>query len=437
MEIYMKDVVIIGGGILGTSLAHWLTRLYEGDICVLEKEDRIASHASGRNTGVLHRPFYLDPEKNKIFTKSASLMYDIWKKYTLENNLPWLEVGTLEIAIKEEQYNHLEKYLEWGELNGIDKKDLTLLSRREVKNLEPNVECVAALRCKSDTAVDYSKLTEQLKIDAESNGAKFILNSHVEHVKEDDECVSIHVKNISKPIQCKLMINCAGGNSVDIAHMLNIGKEYTDLHFRGEYWIADQPYDSIVNTNIYSVPRHPSFPFLDPHWIIRVDGRRQIGPNAVPVAGPNVYKGMAIDGNELISKIIEILQSGTRKLILNPEFLSLFWNEWMSSLSKDVMIKRAQQFIPKLKAGYFTRKGTAGIRSPVLNNTGKFVSDTIELDGPHTYHILNYNSPGATGAPAYAAYIINRLEEAKMLNLSRKNKQPGIWNFEQIVSHFN
>tara|TARA_B100000446_G_C10519460_1_gene329793 strand:- start:940 stop:1599 length:660 start_codon:yes stop_codon:yes gene_type:complete len=219
--------------------------------------------------------------------------------------------------------------------------------------------------------------------------------------------------------------------------MLNVGKEYTDLHFRGEYWIADQPYDSIVNTNIYSVPRHPSFPFLDPHWIIRVDGRRQIGPNAVPVAGPNVYEGIAIDGNELISKIIEILQSGTRKLILNPEFLSLFWNEWMSSLSKDVMIKRAQQFIPKLKAGYFTRKGTAGIRSPVLNNTGKFVSDTIELDGPHTYHILNYNSPGATGAPAYAAYIINRLEETKMLNLSRKNKQPGIWNFEQIVSHFN
>ena len=327
--------------------------------------------------------------------------------------------------------------MKWGELNGIDKKDLTLLSRNEVKNLEPNVECVAALRCKSDTAVDYSKLTEQLKIDAESNGAKFILNSHVEHVKEDDECVSIHVKNISKPIQCKLMINCAGGNSIDIAHMLNVGKEYTDLHFRGEYWIADQPYDSIVNTNIYSVPRHPSFPFLDPHWIIRVDGRRQIGPNAVPVAGPNVYEGIAIDGNELISKIIEILQSGTRKLILNPEFLSLFWNEWMSSLSKDVMIKRAQQFIPKLKAGYFTRKGTAGIRSPVLNNTGKFVSDTIELDGPHTYHILNYNSPGATGAPAYAAYIINRLEETKMLNLSRKNKQPGIWNFEQIVSHFN
>ena len=155
------------------------------------------------------------------------------------------------------------------------------------------------------------------------------------------------------------------------------------------------------------------------------------------MAGPNVYEGIAIDGNELISKIIEILQSGTRKLILNPEFLSLFWNEWMSSLSKDVMIKRAQQFIPKLKAGYFTRKGTAGIRSPVLNNTGKFVSDTIELDGPHTYHILNYNSPGATGAPAYAAYIINRLEETKMLNLSRKNKQPGIWNFEQIVSHFN
>jgi len=433
----MKDVVIIGGGILGTSLAHWLARLYDGDICVLEKEDRVAPHASSRNTGVLHRPFYLDPAKKRVFAKSSSLMYGIWKDYAAKNGLPWLEVGTLEIAVEEEQYKQLEKYLEWGEANGIDKKDLSLLSRSEVKNSEPNVECVAALHCKSDTAVDYGRFTEQLKMDAEANGAKFILNSHVKLVKEEDGYVGVYVKNLSKPILSKLMINCAGGNSIDIAHMLSIGKEYTDLHFRGEYWIADQPYASIVNTNIYSVPRHPSFPFLDPHWIIRVDGTRQIGPNAVPVAGPHAYEGMAIDANELISKIMEMLQGGTRKLVLNPEFLSLLWDEWMSSLSKDAMIKRAQRLVPKLKSEYFTRKGIAGIRSPVIDNTGNFVPDTIELEGSHTYHILNYNSPGATGAPAYAAYVISRLENAKMLNLPRKNKQSDIWNFEQIISYFD
>jgi len=433
----MKDVVVIGGGILGTSLANWLARLYDADVCVLEKEGRVASHASGRNTGVLHRPFYLDPERKKIFAKSASIMYSIWKEYAAENNLPWLEVGTLEVAVEEEQYKQLEKYLEWGKINGIDRKDLNLLSGEEVKDLEPNVECIGALHCKSDTAVDYGQLTEHLKIDAETNGAKFILNSHVELVKEDDGYVSIHVRNLSKPILCKLMINCAGGNSIDIAHMLNTGKEYTDLHFRGEYWIADHPYTSLVNTNIYSVPRHPSFPFLDPHWIIRVDNTRQIGPNAVPVAGPHAYEGMAIDSNELISKVVEILQGGTKKLVLNPEFLSLLWNEWMSSLSKDVMIKRVQRFIPKLKPEYFSKKGIAGIRSPVIDDTGRFVPDTIELKGLHTYHILNYNSPGATGAPAYAAYIISRLEEAEMLNLPRKSKQSGLWNFEQIVSCFD
>lgn len=380
----MKDVVIVGGGILGTSLAHCLSQLYDGDICVLEKEDRVASHASSRNTGVLHRPFYLDPAKKRVFAKSASIMYGIWKDYAAKNGLPWLEVGTLEIALEEEQYKQLEKYLEWGESNGIDRKDLSLLSRSEVKNSEPNVECIAALHCKSDTAVDYGRFTEQLKMDAEANGAKFILNSPVELVKEEDGYVGIYVKNLSKPIMSKLMINCAGGNSVDIAHMLSVGKEYTDLHFRGEYWIADQPYTSIVNTNIYSVPRHPSFPFLDPHWIIRVDGTRQIGPNAVPVAGPNAYEGMAIDANELISKIMEMLQGGTRKLVLNREFLSLLWDEWMSSLSKDAMIKRVQRFIPKLKSEYFTRKGIAGIRSPVIDNTGNFVPDTIELEGLHT-----------------------------------------------------
>ena len=433
----MKDVVIIGGGILGTSLAHWLTQLYEGDICVLEKENKVASHASSRNTGVLHRPFYLDPAKKRVFAKSASIMYDIWKRYAAKNGLPWLEVGTLEIAVEEAQHKQLEKYLEWGEANGIDKKDLSLLSRSEVKNLEPNIECIAALHCKSDTAVDYARFTQQLKMDAEANGAKFILNSQVEIVKEENGYVSIHVKNLSKPILSKFMINCAGGNSTDIAHMLGIGKEYTDLHFRGEYWIADQPYSSMVNTNIYSVPRYASFPFLDPHWIIRVDGTRQIGPNAVPVAGPHAYEGVAIDANELVSKIVEMLQGGTRKLVLNPEFLSLLWDEWMSSLSKDAMIKRAQRLMPKLKPEYFTQKGIAGIRSPVIDNTGNFVPDTIELEGQHTYHILNYNSPGATGAPAYAAYVISRLENAKMLNLPRKNKESDIWNFEQVVSYFD
>lgn len=433
----MKDVVIIGGGILGTSIAYWLSMLYDGNICVLEKEDRVASHASSRNTGVLHRPFYLDPEKKRVFAKSASIMYGIWKKYAAKNGLPWLEVGTLEVAVEEAQHKQLEKYLEWGEVNGIEKKDLSLLSRSEVKNLEPNVECVAAIHCKSDTAVDYGLFTENLKMDAEANGVKFILNSHVKSIKEEDGYVAIYVKNLSEPILSKLMVNCAGGNSTDIAHMLGIGREYTDLHFRGEYWIADQSYASIVNTNIYSVPRHPSFPFLDPHWIVRVDGTRQVGPNAVPVAGPHAYEGMAIDANELLSKVVEIFQSGTRKLVLNPEFLSLLWDEWMSSLSKNVMIKRAQRFVPKLKPEYFTKKGIAGIRSPVIDNTGNFVPDTIELAGRHTFHILNYNSPGATGAPAYAAYVISRLEKAGMLNITKKNKQSDIWNFEQITSHFD
>lgn len=431
----MKDIAIVGGGILGTSLALWLTRLYDADVCVIEKESRIASHASSRNTGVLHRPFYLDPERKKVFAKSASIMYGIWKQYAAKNNLPWLEVGTLKIALEEDQCKHLEKYLEWGETNGIDRKDLKLLSKNEVKSIEPNVECVAALQCKSDTAVDYGRFTEQIKVEAEANGTKFILNSPVESV-EENERVRIHVKN-SKSIECKLMINCAGGNSIDIAHMLNVGKQYTDLHFRGEYWIADEPHSYLVNTNIYTVPKHPSFPFLDPHWVIRADHTRQIGPNAVPVAGPYAYEGMAVDGNELLSKIREVFQSGTRKLMFNKEFLSLFWNEWMSSISKDIMIKRAQKFIPKLKPEYFTRKGIAGIRSPVIDNRGNFVPDTIELEGVNTYHILNYNSPGATGAPAYAAYIINKLQDRKMLDLPRKDKRSDIWNFEKFVSHFD
>src|SRR5439155_928136 len=90
----------------------------------------------------------------------------------------------------------------------------------------------------------------------------------------------------NEPHRTRFRINCAGGNSIDLAHRLGVGLEYTDLFFRGEYWEIDPAYHHLASRNVYTVPRHPELPFLDPHWIIRADGRREIGPNAVPVAGP-------------------------------------------------------------------------------------------------------------------------------------------------------
>ncbi|HSB57430.1 MAG TPA: FAD-dependent oxidoreductase [Nitrosopumilaceae archaeon] len=422
------DVVIIGGGILGTSISYWLSSLFEIRVCVIDKELDVGMHASSRNTGVVHSPFYLDPYKKKL-AKSAFLSYDLWKTLAEKRELPWKMVGTLEVALDEEQCKTLEKFMTWGVDNGIPRNDLELLDRNEVLKKEPNVSCHSAVFCKRDAVVDYGMFTRQLKKESERNGTNFLLKHTVRSIEKGNK---INLENNTN-VEADLIINCAGGNSLDVAKMFGIAQEYADLHFRGEYWIAQKEHSNLVRTNVYSVAEFKDFPFLDPHWIIRTDGRSEVGPNAVPVPSPETYSGYIGDAETLISKLSEIITGNAKKLLSNPDFISLISKEWLSSISKTVMIDRVKRFIPKIRSSFFSERGTAGIRTPIISPDGAFLPDVMELENEISYHILNYNSPGATGAPAYSAYIIKKLKEKGFLDYA-ENRKDRIWDFEKIVS---
>jgi len=423
------DVAIIGGGILGTSISYWLSSLFDIQVCVIDKESDVGMHASSRNTGVVHSPFYLDPQKKKILAKSAFLSHDLWKTFAEKRALPWKMVGTLEVALNEDQHKILEKYMKWGVNNGIPQSDLELLDKNEVLNKEPNISCHSAVFCKRDAVVDYGMFTKQIKKESEKNGTKFLLNHKVRSIEKGPK---INFEN-NENMTANLIINCAGGNSLDIAKMFGMAQEYSDLHFRGEYWIAQKEYTNLVKTNIYSVAKFKDFPFLDPHWILRIDGRSEVGPNAVPVPSPETYSGYIGNAEILISKLSEIITGNAKKLFYNPDFISLLSKEWLSSISKTTMINRVKQFIPKIKPAFFSERGTAGIRTPIITPDGAFLPDIMELENENSYHILNYNSPGATGAPAYSAHIVKKLESKGFLDYTHSTKD-SIWNFEKIVA---
>ena len=423
------DVAIIGGGILGTSISYWLSSLFDIHVCVIDKESDVGMHASSRNTGVIHSPFYLDPQKKEILAKSAFLSYELWKTLAEKRELPWKRVGTLEVALDEDQHKTLEKYMRWGVNNGIPQSDLELLDRNEVLKKEPNVNCHSAIFCKRDAVTDYGRFTRQLKTESEKNGTAFLLNHEVISIEKGPK---INLKNNTN-ITANLIINCAGGNSLDVAKMFGLAQEYSDLHFRGEYWIAQEKYTNLVKTNIYSVTKFKDFPFLDPHWIIRIDGRSEVGPNAVPVPSPETYSGYIGNAETLISKLSEIITGNAKKLLSNPDFISLISKEWLSSISKTVMIDRVKQFIPKIRSSFFSERGTAGIRTPLITPNGEFLPDVIELENEISFNILNYNSPGATGAPAYSAYVVKKLENRGFLDYAHSAKD-SIWNFEKIVT---
>ena len=424
------DVAIIGGGILGTTISYWLSTLYDIKTCVIEKENAVAKHTSSRNTGVVHGPFYLDPKKRKTSAVSSLISYDLWKILAKKKNVPWSEVGTIEVAIEEPQHKTLEKYLKWGTQNGIPGEQLELLDSKGLTKKEPNLKAYSGLFCKRDVSTDYGIFTKELQNESERNGTTFLFNHQVRDVEEKSE-VKITFSDNST-LNSKFVINCSGGNSLDLAKKFGLAEQYNDLHFRGEYWVADKKYADLVKTNIYSVARFSEFPFLDPHWIKRADGRTEIGPNAVPVSSPETYEGYAGELSEAISKIREIFTGNVIKLLTNPSFLKMISKEFLSSVSKSAMVYRVQKFIPKIKPEYFSTHGTAGIRTPIITPKGTFMSDILELYGKNSFHVINYNSPGATGAPAYSAFIVKQLQEKGFLDYPLKQKE-SFWKFEDIV----
>jgi (S)-2-hydroxyglutarate dehydrogenase len=429
------DVTVIGGGILGTSVAYWLGNQYNGRIAVLEKENDVAFHTSRRNTGVVHRPFYLDPLKRRIFARSSQAAYGMWRTYAKERGLPWSPVTTLEVATRPDDVKRVEKYYHWGLENGMDESELAVLSSEEVRKLEPHVRSFGAIWSKTDTAVDYRAFTRSLRTDAETEGIKFLLGFEVGSVKQSGDVLEIAPRNGGDPIQTRFLINCAGGSSLRIAHMLGVGLQYCDLNFRGEYWEIGSPWTFLATRNIYTVAQHPELPFLDPHWIVRADGRREIGPNAVPVAGPYTYRGFFTGPGQAIRKILEAPIANKLALLYNRDFLELAGEEWLSSISKSEMAKRAQEFIPEIKVQHLVRRGIAGVRAQIIDRRGNFLKEAIELEGPLSYHVTNYNSPGATGSPAFAAWLVGRLRDGGLLgHLSRKGKtEQGVWDFDLVT----
>ncbi len=424
--------MIIGGGILGVSISYFLSFLNKSKkIGVVEQAHSVAFHTSGRNTGKVHAPYLYNPEKKKLFAKAAFHGYEMWEEYAKLRDLPFKKDGVIEVALKKKDIKVLEKYLKWGKQNGLEDEDIELIDKLELKKIEPEIKCEAALNVHRDGSADYSIFTNSIMKDSKNNNTQFLLDTKVTEIKKENGEWRITLNDEHK-IFAKFLINAAGGEAIDVAHSIGIAENLTDVHFRGEYWRAPKKYHNLTKTSIYSVPEFPDYPFLDPHWIIRVDGSCEIGPNAVPVFSPYGYNKTE-NIKKFIPKILEMLGSGARKTIFDKQFQELAINEIQSSISKNTMVDRIKRFLPKIDTDEITEKGTAGIRSSVIDENGKFVPDVILLDDDISFHILNYNSPGATGALPFSAHIVNHLNKEGLLDSEDLDTQCGPWRFSEII----
>jgi L-2-hydroxyglutarate oxidase len=416
------DITIVGGGILGCAIAYFLSITTDSTIILMEREKKVAMHTSSRNTGKVHAPFYYNPEKKSSTAAYALKGFDMLKRYCAFHNLPFKEDGVVEIATNQIEIDTLSKHVQWAHKNGLRDEDVKLLSKSEMLEIEPNVKCEAGLVCIRDASTNYGLINQKLMEDAAQLGCKTSFENKfrsIQHNTNANANRKMTIKGTVKDIPTDYVINAAGGNSLDIAHNLDLAKEYTDLYFRGEYWIAPQNYNSLTKRSIYSIPRNTEYPFLDPHWIVRSDGRCEVGPNAVPVFGPYSYTSYDNFKN-IIPKIFRSCRASVLKLLLNKQFIQLVSNEFSSSLSKTNMINRVRRFLPSLNPNDFEQRGMAGIRTILIDKNGEFASESLVVEGESSLHILNYNSPGATGALPFAANIARRLVQKNIANRTSK-----------------
>ena len=416
------DITIVGGGILGCSIAYFLSITTDSTIILMEQEKKVAMHTSSRNTGKVHAPFYYNPEKKSSTAAYALKGFDMLKRYCTFHNLPFKEDGVIEIATNEREIDTLSKHVQWAHKNGLRDEDIKFLSKSEMLEIEPNVKCDAGLVCIRDASTNYGLINQKLMEDATKLGCNTTFENKfrsIQHNTNTNASRKMTIKGTVEDLATDYVINAAGGNSLDIAHNLDLAKEYTDLHFRGEYWAAPQKYNSLTKRSIYSVPRNTEYPFLDPHWIIRSDGRCEVGPNAVPVFGPYAYTSYDNLKN-VLPKIFDSCRVGVLKLLLNKQYIKLVSKEFSSSLSKTNMVNRVKKFLPSLNPNDFKQRGMAGIRTILIDKNGEFASESMVVEDDSSLHILNYNSPGATGALPVAANIARTLVQKNIANRTFK-----------------
>ena len=181
------DLIIIGGGILGTSLSYFLSFLNKSKkIAVIEQEHSVAQHTSSRNTGKVHAPYLYNPEKKKLFAKTAFHGYDMWEQYCKLKNIPFKKDGVIEVAINQKDVKVLEKYCKWGKQNGLKDNDIELMNKEELKKIEPEIKCESALYVHKDASTDYSLCTNAIMQDSKRNNTKFLVNTRVTKIKKSE-----------------------------------------------------------------------------------------------------------------------------------------------------------------------------------------------------------------------------------------------------------
>jgi L-2-hydroxyglutarate oxidase LhgO len=390
------DVAVIGGGIVGLALADaWLAAHPGSQVLVLDKEERLAEHASGRNSGVLHAGFYYAPDSLKAqLTRRGNQML---RAFCEERGVPVREVGKVVVTTSPEQVPQLDELYARGQANGVP---LEMVDEAGLRELEPLARTHGRALWSPSTAVaDPVSVVEALAARVRERGGEVRLGTPVV------EAGPGWIRTPYQRIEVGHTINAAGLYADRVARWFGVGEDYAMLPFKGLYWYSNWPAGRLQR-HVYPVP-DPRNPFLGVHLTVTVSGRTKVGPTAIPSLWREDYRGVrGIRPSEMAS-IAKLYPRFLRSP--HHDVPGLVRTE-LPKYSRRHLVSQARVLVPSVQPEDFRERGRVGVRAQLLHvPSGRLEMDFVVRPGERSTHVLNAVSPAWTSSLAMAEWIVERI----------------------------
>jgi len=379
------NILVIGGGIIGTATALSLQNSSNLNILLIEAEKKLAFHQTGNNSGVIHSGLYYKPGslKAKNCTEGRELLYGFCEQH----NIPHDRCGKIVVATNESELNALDELYKRGIANGLT--GIKKLSSEEIRKYEPHTTGIAGLFVPQTGIVDYSKVTDAYAKLFLDGGGYLETNCKFLSLKNSNgELVAITTKGEFKT---KFLVNCGGLYCDRIAKLCGVNPGLQIVPFRGEYYKLKKEKEYLVKNLIYPVP-DPRFPFLGVHFTRMMKGGVEAGPNAVLAFKREGYTKKDFSAADLSQMFF---YSGFWKMA--SKYYRMGFGEFYRSFSKKAFVEALQKLIPEIQEDDI-EAGGAGVRAQALEPNGKLVDDFRIVEANKMVHVLNAPSPAATAS---------------------------------------
>jgi L-2-hydroxyglutarate oxidase len=392
------DYLIVGGGIIGVSTAWQLQqRQPTARIMLVEKENSLAQHQTGHNSGVIHAGVYYAPGSLKArFCKIGSAAT---KAFCQANDIPFEECGKLLVATSPREMQRMAPLHERCLQNELD---VELITQGELRRMEPNIFGLGAIFVPTTGIVDYRKVCMEMAEHFRRGGGRISLGTKVVALRETKH--EVIATTSGGRTRARFVVACAGLMADRFTKMLGIKRDFQTVPYRGEYFRLPESWNGVVRHLIYPIP-DPELPFLGVHLTRMMDGGVTVGPNAV--------QGWKREGYGRLN--ISLQDVGD--MVRFPGFWRVLRTHWrtgfqeaIDSLWKPGYLKRVRKYCPQLRLSDLMPY-PAGIRAQAVLRDGTLVHDFLFAETERSLHVCNAPSPAATSAIPIGSYICDKVLE--------------------------